>query len=349
MADPGPVAHDYDNKRKVSQNTYAVGGIICDVFGLDEVPNDVQDVSCLWLLNPRLSKKEHMEPLAHLIVSAWNDKLSQKHGQGRQGLIACAFDQRNHGSRLVHKLSNQAWTGGNPRHAHDMFSIYQGTAADTSQLINYLPAYAFPNNERRLTSHFVLGVSLGAHAAWHCLLHDERISTAVIVVGCADYRRLMQQRAESSKLQTWTSSSPAGKSFVGSSDFPPALVEAVDKYDPSSLLMGEMEQTSADVMREPNDREKKRLWPLMRDHLAGKRILNQAGADDKLVPYSCSVPFLNWLKKAIGPPGWYAGNGVELVDKSYPGVGHAFTPEMASDATKFITELLDVSGRDSKI
>ena len=349
MSTPNPVAGFAANQKPVSKHTFFIAGIIVNIFGLDEIPEDVKDVSCQWILHPRLSKKEHMEPIAHSIVSAWNSKLGEKRGQGRQGLIACAFDQRNHGSRIVDKQSNQAWAQGNPRHAHDMFSIYQGTASDTSQLITYLPAYAFPRNERKLTSHFVLGVSLGAHAAWHCVLHDERVSTAVIVVGCADYRRLMKQRAEISKLQSWTSTSSAGDSFVGSPDFPPSLIEAVDKYDPASLLMGEMEQTSTDPMREPSEREKKRLWPLMRDHIAGKRILNQAGADDKLVPYGCSVPFLEWLKKAVAPSGWYAGNGTQLVDKAYQGVGHDFSPEMRADATKFITDLLDVSGKDSKI
>lgn len=350
MAAPNnPMADAYPNTRPTSKHAFTVGGIITNVFGLDELPPDIATVSCLWLLHPRLSKKEHMEPVAHTVITAWNNKLAHKRGQARQGLVAVAFDQRNHGSRIVDRIANQAWAQGNPRHAQDMFSVFQGTAADCSQLIGYLPAYVFPQNERDITSHFVLGVSLGAHAAWHCVLHDERISAAVIVVGCADYRRLMMQRAEASKLQTWTKTNPAGKTFVGSTDYPKALMDAVDKYDPAGLLMGEMAEASNDLMREPSDREKKRLMPLMRDHLAGKRILNQAGAEDKLVPYACSVPFLKWLEKAIVPSGWFAGNDVQLVDKAYDGVGHSFSPEMAGDATKFITDLLDLSGKDSKI
>ena len=349
MAAPNnPMARAYPSTRPSSKHTFPIAGILCNVYGLEQLPADVANVSCLWLLHPRLSKKEHMEPVAHAMISAWNDKLANMKSH-RQGLIAVAFDQRNHGTRLADKQANQAWAQGNPRHAQDMYSVFRGTAVDTSLLIDHLAAYTFPRNEKRFTSHFVLGVSLGAHAAWHCVLHDERVSTAVIVVGCADYKRLMQQRAEASKLETWTNSSPQGSAFIGSSNYPPSLIEAVEKFDPAGLLMDEMTETSSDVQREPSDREKKRLTPIMRDHLAGKRILNQAGADDNLVPYACSKPFLEWVGKATGSGGWFSGQGVQITDKVYQDVGHAFSQEMAKDATTFVTDLLELSGKDSKI
>lgn len=346
---PNPLAQAYPSTRPTSKHTHTIGGIICEVYGLDDLPSDVTTVSCLWLLHPRLSKKELMEPIAHLCISAWNDKLAHVRGAARQGLIAVAFDQRNHGTRLVDKLANQAWLQGNPRHAQDMFSVFQGTALDCSQLISYLSAYVFPGDERSLTAQYVLGVSLGAHAAWHVVMHDERVSTAVIMVGCADYRRLMEQRAEASKLESWVKSNPPGASFVGSSGYPSALAQAVDKFDPAASLMGEMAETSSNTMKEPSEKEKIRLTPLMRDKLAGKRILNQAGGKDNLVPYSCSEPFMKWLKKAISPSGWFAGHDIHLTDKVYADEGHAFSVEMAADATYFITNLLDSSGSPSKI
>ena len=346
---PNPLAQAYPYTRSTSKHTYTIAGILCDVFGLDDLPPDITTVSVLWLLHPRLSKKELMQPIAHLFISAWNDKLVHVKGSARQGLIAVAFDQRNHGSRLVDKLANQAWLQGNPRHAQDMFTVFQGTAADCSQLISYLQAYAFPKDERSLTAHYVLGVSLGAHAAWHVILHDERVSSAVIVVGCADYRRLMTQRAETSKLEAWTTSSPSGAAFVGSDAFPRSLVQAVEVYDPAGLLMEEMGETSDDIMREPSEREKKRLLPLMRHHIAGKRILNQSGGKDYLVPYSCSETFLNWLKKAISPTGWYAGHEAQLTDNVYKDEGHTFSIEMAGDAVFFLLDELDPGSAFSKI
>ena len=293
-----------------------------------------------------------MSPLAAHVIAAWNTHLIQQTAsqlQQQTGLIAVAFDQRNHGSRLIDKLSNEAWNNGNPRHAQDMFATYHGTAVDTSHLITYLPAYVFPKDEHTITSHMVLGVSLGGHAAWQCLLHDHRINTAIVVIGCPDYARIMSQRAEKSKLPDWTSSDPSGSKFMGSESFPKALIEAVDKWDPAGLLMDEM--SGNDPSREPSEAEKTKLMPLMRDHLQDKRILNLAGGADKLVPYSCSAPFLTWLKKAIEPNGWFAGKGVVLEDKVFEGVKHEMSPAMMDEAIRFIIETLsrDSSIKQSKI
>jgi len=280
-----------------------------------------------------------MEPIAAAAVAVWNKRRNNDHK--RRGLLCVSFDQRNHGVREVASLANEDWRSGNPRHAQDMFSIFQGTAVDTSILISYLPAYVFPHNEHEITSNLVLGVSLGGHAAWHCVLHDHRIDTAIVIIGCADYARLMSQRADKSKLETWRASDPPGSNFIGSKDFPRALQEAVDKLDPAALLMGEMIQPGGnDYTREPTEREKKRLMPLMRDHLQGKRIFNVAGGADKLVPYSCSEPFMQWVKNAVQPGSWYANKEVVVKDKTYEGVGHEVSPEMMRDSLDFIMEAL---------
>ena len=61
------------------------------------------------------------------------------------------------------------WVNGNPCHAQDMYSILSGTAHDVSMLIDYLPSYLFPNDDREITQWGVLGVSLGGHTVWLCL------------------------------------------------------------------------------------------------------------------------------------------------------------------------------------
>jgi hypothetical protein len=48
------------------------------------------------------------------------------------GLISAAFNQRNHGSRLVDKLHNEVWRQSNTQHAQDLFSCYYGTSVDCS-------------------------------------------------------------------------------------------------------------------------------------------------------------------------------------------------------------------------
>lgn len=105
----------------VSRTIYYIAGIRTTVYGLEELPKDVSDLACLWLLHPRLATDERMAPIASKSVSHWNET----RGASRRGLIAIAFDQRNHGSRKIDELSNETWRKGNARHAQDMFSIYR--------------------------------------------------------------------------------------------------------------------------------------------------------------------------------------------------------------------------------
>lgn len=187
----------------------------------------------------------------------------------------------------------------------------------------------------------MLGISLGGHAAWQCLLHDPRIMTAVIVIGCPDYARLMSDRARLSKLQTWTNSVPPGSQFLGSKDFPKGLVEAIEKWDPAGLLIGELDTVAGDDdLHEPSAEEKRRLTPLMKSCLQGKRILNLAGGADRLVPYKCAEPFLTWLKKAIAKDGWFKDSGVLLEDIVFEGVGHEMSEGMVKEVVRFVGDTL---------
>jgi pimeloyl-ACP methyl ester carboxylesterase len=211
---------------------------------------------------------------------------------------------------------------------------------DTSLLLEYLPAYAFPLDEKQITTNLVLGVSLGGHAAWHCVMNDSRISAAVIVVGCPDYMALMGDRARRTKLKTWTSSEPAGSEFWGSSDFPTSLVRAVQLYDPASLLISELDVKDEDRLGDPSTAEKERLRPIMESRLAGRKILTLSGGADQLVPYSCGEPFLKFLKNAIAPGSWFSGQGTYLEDVVFDGIAHEFTSTMKGRAISFISDFL---------
>lgn len=105
-------------------------GLQVDVYGLDELPPSVKHVSCLWLHHPRTRSKEDMADIAARCVGAWGQK-----GSASRGLIGLAFDQRNHGSRLVDEKANGAWRQGNEMHAQDMFGVIAGTVADQGVLL----------------------------------------------------------------------------------------------------------------------------------------------------------------------------------------------------------------------
>jgi hypothetical protein len=110
----------------VSKKSFSVAGIITDVYGLDELPNQTTEVACLWLLHPRLQTRAYMEFVAVATVRDWNKRLKDgRAGASPKGLIAVSFDQRNHGSRELSPSANEAWRAGNETHAQDMLSIYR--------------------------------------------------------------------------------------------------------------------------------------------------------------------------------------------------------------------------------
>lgn len=185
----------YADNPPVSSKTFHIAGILTHVLGLAELPTPCDSVSVLWLLHPRLQQAESMLPIGSLCINTWNRRRGGARAStsaSTHGLLAVAFDQRNHGTRLVDAAANGSWRDGNERHAQDMFSVFHGTAADVSLLIDHLGSYVF---EARATPHppiaqnLVLGISLGGHAAWQVLFAEPRVEAAVVIIGCPDYMR----------------------------------------------------------------------------------------------------------------------------------------------------------------
>jgi len=69
--------------------------------------------------------------------------------------------------------------------------------------------------------------------------------------------------------------------------------------------------------------------------LVGKRFLVCSGADDKLVPYRCSEPFMTYFTKAAEA---FPDLKLSVQDNVYPGTGHVFSEQMTKDAVNFIVE-----------
>ena len=280
-----------------------------------------------------------MAPFAAHIISSWNNHKTKS--KTKKGLVAVSFDQRNHGSREVSAIANEAWRSGNEQHAQDMFSCYQGTAVDTSMLMDYLSAYIFPKDEKKIVQNMVLGISLGGHAAWQCVMQDARISAAIVTIGCPDYTRLMSDRARLSKRRTWLESE--GREFVGSSDFPRALVEAVRRNDPAGVVWGGLtrKQGQEHLYEGLTEGEKEVLMPVMARCFGNKRLMCLSGGNDKLVPYKMGEPFMEWLKKASGKGGVFEGGGLHLEDIVLQGVGHVVPPAMVEHMIRFVIRALD--------
>jgi pimeloyl-ACP methyl ester carboxylesterase len=106
------------------------------------------------------------------------------------------IDQRNHGTRLVNELQNEGKKR-NPNHPLDMYAIQYGTAKDIQFLIDTIPLYL------PIKRWGIFGFSLGGHATFLSLAHEDRLVCGVSVVGCGDYHSLMKSRGIelSSELQ----------------------------------------------------------------------------------------------------------------------------------------------------
>lgn len=137
MATTNPMKGTYPNSPPaVSKKTFTISGILTTVHGLEDLPAEATNVTCLWLLHPRLQTQSCMEPVAASAITDWNHRLKAVGSAGHTvGLIAASFDQRNHGSREVNKLANETWRSGNESHAQDMLGTYRSSGAPVFLLI----------------------------------------------------------------------------------------------------------------------------------------------------------------------------------------------------------------------
>ncbi|KAI9440092.1 Alpha/Beta hydrolase protein [Lactarius indigo] len=233
-----------------------------------------EPVVVLFFLHGRTESADQADPTARAIFS-WAAEKEATSRETSRDFIVVTFDQRNHGKRTVDKRGNLGWSKKadqhNERHAVDMYSILIGAVKDISFLIDVLPAYLFPRDERTIAEWVLAGFSLGGHATWLALGNEPRVRIGIPICGCPDYLALMEQRADKLGI-------PRTAPY-----FPESLRALVGAYDP--------------VVAPPGA-------------FVGKRILALSGADDTLVPWSVSRAFVEALdvgprgkKKVVVQPG----------------------------------------------
>ncbi|KAL0942821.1 uncharacterized protein CTRU02_200707 [Colletotrichum truncatum] len=321
----------------VSKTTILMAGLSVDVYGLEELASQrPSTVSCLWIYHGRGNTKESLSDFAKRIVSRHAAAASP----GGRGFIALAFDVRNHGTRLLSEKANESWRGGNATHAIDMYSMVAGMVSDTKLLMDVVEGYLKVelDGDWGIDQHLALGVSLGGHSTWQALFGEERIGAGVVIIGCPDYMALMSDRAQRSKLSTW-SADDAGASFLGSKDFPSDLVSACLRNDPKGILFGTGPILAAQSLPES---ERQRLRDILDARVRGKKFLVCSGGDDKLVPYSKAKPLVEFFEEATRT--WYADAGVTFENIVYEGVGHAFSEDMIEDSCRFLLAAVASAG-----
>ncbi|KAH8093702.1 Alpha/Beta hydrolase protein [Cristinia sonorae] len=276
-----------------SKKQLVVAGLNVEVYSNEK--DTASEVAVLFLLHGRGSSAQSVQWVAESVL----DQIAEKRSTPQSGpaLLVVAFDQRNHGSRLVNSLANVGWSEGgkqNPEHAIDMYSTFVGTSRDVSFLIDFLPAYLFPSKERTVSQWLVSGISLGGHATWISLRFEPRIRIGISIIGCADFITLMSARAKQSGI-------PFAPPYV-----PDSLVEIVKVTDPVHANYEASDESNPFI---------------------GKKILALAGADDQLVPFAATQSFFDHLN--VGNTGYKRAVVA-------PGVGHACTPDMVKEMAEFL-------------
>lgn len=152
----------------------------------------------------------------------------------------------------------------------------------------------------------------------------------------------MKDRSCLSKLATYDKST-GGASFLGSRDFPPALVSQCAQFDPKGIVFG-----TNDVVEAPaTEADQKPLREILDAHVKGKKILLCTGGLDKLVPWRCSESFTKFFVHAAET--WYKDSGLTVDNRIYKGVGHECSDDMVRDAVKFICEVVNDGPAGAKI
>jgi len=197
------------------------------------------------------------------IARATFARVAEKQASSKQeprDFMVVTFDQRNHGTRMVDKRGNLAYSRKaekhNERNAVDMYGTLMGAVKDVSFLVDVLPSYIFPNDERTIDEWVLAGFSFGGHATWLGLRHEPRIRIGIPICGCPDYLTLVEQRAERLGV-------PRVPPYI-----PGSLRALVRSYDTVAAPAGTF---------------------------AGKSVLVLAGADDTVVPWATCRAFVETL------------------------------------------------------
>ncbi|KAL1659443.1 Alpha/Beta hydrolase protein [Schizophyllum commune] len=243
----------------VIKETIPLAGLNINLFkSADE--DLTKDIVVLFFLHGRFGSADKVQWVPERLVK-------ETTGKGNRELFVITLDQRNHGARLIDPRANKGWSSNpaehNPRHALDQYAIFDGTAHDVFHLMNYLPAFLFPNDERKITEYGYSGISLGGHSTWLAVANDPRLTIGIPIIGCPDYMGLMSARARGNGV-------PVEPPY-----FPDAFVKSVASRCPMSK--------GYDKKGDSNP-------------FYGKKIFVASGAADPLVPWDRSKDFVEKLE-----------------------------------------------------
>ncbi|KAH9178340.1 Alpha/Beta hydrolase protein [Lactarius sanguifluus] len=218
-----------------------------------------EPVVVLFFLHGRTDSADQIDPIARAAFS-WAAEKEASSSEAPRDFIVVTFDQRNHGKRVIDQRGNLGWSKNadqhNERQAVDTYSTSIGALKDVSFLIDVLPAYVFPHDERTIGEWVLAGFSLGGYATWLALRHEPRIRIGIPICGCVDILALLERGADKVGIPRTTPY------------FPESLRALGRAYNPIAASPGAF---------------------------VGKRILVLSAADDTIAPWWASRAFVEAL------------------------------------------------------
>ncbi|KAL1407506.1 hypothetical protein Q8F55_006939 [Vanrija albida] len=193
-----------------SKRTLDLVDLTVHVYGLDEIRGSSRPLSVIIASHGRCNSVKNMHFFAVGLLGELR-RLDRKGARERtHDALVVTLDHRNHGARLKNRTANLAFDQ-NPMHLADMAATVFGAVQDHQLVIEFLPVYLFPNDERVVDRWMATGISLGGNTVWRLLAEEPRISVGVPIIGLPpdSFVKYLSARAVSAGLQLAPPTFPA--------------------------------------------------------------------------------------------------------------------------------------------
>ncbi|TXT09115.1 hypothetical protein VHUM_02589 [Vanrija humicola] len=201
--------------REPSKRTLDLVDLTVHVYGLDEIRNSQLPISVIIASHGRCNSVKNMHYFAvglcgELRRLARAGARAKTHDVLVVTLVRGRADHRNHGARLKHRTANLAFDQ-NPMHLLAPLTPPVGAVQDHQFIIEFLPVYLFPNDERVVTQWMATGISLGGNTVWRLLAEEPRIRIGVPIIGLPpdSFVKYLSARAVSAGLKLAPPTFPA--------------------------------------------------------------------------------------------------------------------------------------------
>ncbi|EJT50316.1 hypothetical protein A1Q1_00421 [Trichosporon asahii var. asahii CBS 2479] len=144
------------------------------VHGLAEIEGSTKPVAVVLLAHGWANKAAQMGAMASGLIGE-----SRRPGATHDLLVVC-LDQRNHGQRRVNPKCMPSYR--DAMRPADMLTVVQGGVQDYTMVMDFLPSYLWPTDERTVDRWMVSGVSMGGHVMWRILRSDPRVRVGVPII-----------------------------------------------------------------------------------------------------------------------------------------------------------------------